>query len=74
MESEIIKLIYIPTVFGTLSHVFLSRNTAALVNAAQICSTPLKLCKQRQISATAVHFSIAVTLACKFDLWKSQGK
>lgn len=64
-------MINAPTVFGTLSHVFLSRNTAAFVNAAQIWSTPLKLCKQRQISATAVHFSMAATLACKFDLlWR----
>lgn len=52
------------TVFGTLSHVFFKRNTAALVNAAHTCSTPLKLCRQRQISATAVHFSMAATRDC----------
>lgn len=52
------------TVFGTLSHVFFKRNTAAFVNAAHTCKTPLKLCKQRHISATAVHFSMAATRAC----------
>lgn len=50
------------TVFGTLSQVFFSLYTAALVKAAQIWRTPLKLCKHRQISATAVHFSMAATL------------
>lgn len=54
----------IRTVFGTLSQVFFKRNTAAFVNAAHTCRTPLKLCKQRQISATAVHFSMAATRAC----------
>lgn len=49
------------TVFGTLSHVFFKRNTAAFVNAAHTCKTPLKLCRQRHMSATAVHFSIAAT-------------
>lgn len=52
------------TVFGTLSQVFFKRNTAALVNAAHTWSTPLKLCRQRHISATAVHFSMAATRDC----------
>lgn len=51
------------TVLGTLSHVFFKRKTAAFVNAAHTCRTPLKLCKHRQISATAVHFSMAATRA-----------
>ena len=45
------------TVLLTLFHVSLSLNTDEFVKAAQICSTPLKLCRHLQISATAVHFS-----------------
>ena len=41
----------------TLFQVSLSLNTDEFVKAAQICSTPLKLCRHLQISATAVHFS-----------------
>lgn len=56
------------TVFGTLSHVFFKRKTAAFVKAAHTCKTPLKLCRQRQMSATAVHFSMAATRACMLFL------
>lgn len=38
---------------------------ALLVNAEQICKTPLKLCRHRAISATAAHFSMAATLAVR---------
>ena len=54
----IIIVNWIITDFDTRAHVFFKRNTALLVNAAQICKTPLKLCKHLQISATAAHFSI----------------
>lgn len=47
----------ISTVLLTLFQVSLSLNTDEFVKAAQICSTPLKLCRHLQISATAVHFS-----------------
>lgn len=57
------------TDFGTLSHVLFKRKTAAFVNAAQTCRTPLKLCRQRQISATCVHLSIATTRACTLFLF-----
>lgn len=56
------------TVFETFSQVFLSLNTALLVNAEHISSTPLKLCKHREISATAAHFSMAATLLVSEDL------
>lgn len=62
------------TVFGTLSQVFFRRYTAALVKAAQIWSTPLKLCKHRQISATAVHFSMAATREAILLLWDEKEK
>lgn len=58
----------LPTFFGTLSQVFFKRKIGALVKAAQICSTPLKLCRQRQMSATAVHFSIAAIRAAMVPL------
>lgn len=51
------------TVLDTFSHVFLRRKTTLLLKAAQICSTPLKLCRQRAMSATAAHFSMAATRA-----------
>ena len=69
------------TDFDTRAHVFFKRKMALFVKAAQICKTPLKLCKHRQISATAAHFSIAwtrvVTQGCvkisdttKREVWK----
>ncbi|KAH9401333.1 hypothetical protein TYRP_002935 [Tyrophagus putrescentiae] len=45
----------------SFSQVRFSRKTEELVKAAQICRTPLKLCRQRQMSATAAHFSITET-------------
>ena len=56
MNDKTCKLT-IATVLLTLFQVSLSLNTEELVNAAQICSTPLKLCRHLQMSATAVHFS-----------------
>ena len=40
-----------------LFHVSLSLKTEELVKAAQTWRTPLKLWRQRQMSATAAHFS-----------------
>lgn len=45
----------------TFSQVFLKRKTVLLLKAAQIWSTPLKLCRHLEMSATAAHFSIAAT-------------
>jgi len=56
----------IETVFDNFSHVFFKRNTPLLVKAEHICRTPLKLCRQRHMSATAVHFSITAIRAAKF--------
>ena len=47
-----------------LAHVDLSLKTDALVKAEQIWRTPLKLWRQRQMSATAVHFSMACEKQC----------
>ena len=47
-----------------LAHVDLSLKTDALVKAEQIWRTPLKLWRQRQMSATAVHFSMACEKEC----------
>nr|CAD7408955.1 unnamed protein product [Timema cristinae] len=44
------------------------RNTELFVKAAHTCKTPLKLCKHREISATAAHFSIAAIREVMFDL------
>lgn len=49
------------TVLDTFSQVFFNRYTEVFESAAQTCKTPLKLCRQRAISATAAHFSIAAT-------------
>ena len=56
------KKISLLTVLETFSQVFLSRKMEELVKAAQICRTPLKLCRHRQMSATAAHFSMTITL------------
>lgn len=61
-HSVLYKPNYTRTVLATFSQVRFNRNTDELVNAAQICSTPLKLWKQRHISATAAHFSMMATL------------
>lgn len=57
------------TFLGTLSQVFFIRKIGALVKAAHIWRTPLKLCKHLQISATAVHFSMAATRAAILHLY-----
>lgn len=67
-ESGAEIFILAQTVFETFSQVFLRRNTELLVKAAQICRTPLKLCKHRLMSATAAHFSIAAILAARLSL------
>lgn len=56
------------TAFETFSHVFFNLNTELLVNAEHICRTPLKLCKHLDMSATAAHFSIVITLAATLFL------
>jgi hypothetical protein len=56
MESIVIL-----TVLETFSQVFLRRYTDVLDKAAQTWRTPLKLWRQRAMSATAAHFSIATT-------------
>lgn len=58
-------LTVLPTVLDTFSQVFFSRKTALFVNAEHICSTPLKLCRHLDISATAAHFSMAATRPLK---------
>ena len=80
-----LSIFYELTDFEARFQAFFNLKTALFVNAAQICKIPLKLCKHRQMSATAVHFSIAWTRVVtqgwvkisdttSLDIWKRERK
>ena len=58
------------TCLETFSQDFFKRNIAEQVNAVIIPSNPLKLCRQRHVSATIAHFSITLARAPGVDLDK----
>lgn len=51
------------TVLETLSHTLFNLYTELFIRAEVISKTVLKLCMQRQMSATAAHFSMAAARA-----------
>ena len=80
-----LSIFYELTDFEARFQAFFNLKTALFVNAAQICKIPLKLCKHRQMSATAVHFSMAWTRVVtqgwvkisdttSLDIWKREKK
>ena len=80
-----LRIFYELTDFEARFQAFFNLKTALFVNAAQICKIPLKLCKHRQMSATAVHFSMAWTRVVtqgwvkisdttSLDIWKRERK